>query len=189
MVYAVASPVRWIAGLLQAEGATVNAVAADQEFTRIERIAARAVASPGTKAFTVSVELSVRRSRPPKPSRVSTTRPAAGSATNRPLVAGGAAAPVIQPTMSRWKSDLPVETHPDDGKVRDSQAGLLIERGRVRFPNAVCPHRHETVGGCGDGSEVHGNRRRNGPEIGHIRPPLETRSAALREIAGMPTGM
>jgi hypothetical protein len=45
IVYAVASPVRWIAGLLRAEGATVNAVAADQEFTRIERIAVVAASS------------------------------------------------------------------------------------------------------------------------------------------------
>jgi hypothetical protein len=39
MVFAVASPVRWISGLLRAEGATVNSVAADEEFTRIERLA------------------------------------------------------------------------------------------------------------------------------------------------------
>jgi hypothetical protein len=38
MVFAVASPVRWIAGLLRAEGATVNSVAADEEYTRIERL-------------------------------------------------------------------------------------------------------------------------------------------------------
>jgi hypothetical protein len=39
MVFAVSSPVRWISGLLRAEGATVNSIANDREFTRIERLA------------------------------------------------------------------------------------------------------------------------------------------------------
>jgi hypothetical protein len=39
MVLAVSSPVRWVEGLLRAEGAAVQQVAADHEFTRFERLA------------------------------------------------------------------------------------------------------------------------------------------------------
>ncbi len=38
IVAAVSSPVRWLTALLRSEGSTVNSVAADPEFTRIERI-------------------------------------------------------------------------------------------------------------------------------------------------------
>ncbi len=60
MVYAVASPVRWIAGLLQAEGATVNAVAADQEFTRIEHIAVVAAAATWLVSTIAAVVVIIR---------------------------------------------------------------------------------------------------------------------------------
>lgn len=38
MVVAVSSPVRWVEGLLRAEGAGVHSVSADQEFTKFERL-------------------------------------------------------------------------------------------------------------------------------------------------------
>lgn len=41
MVLAVSSPVRWVEGLLRADGATAHAMAADEQFTHFERISIR----------------------------------------------------------------------------------------------------------------------------------------------------
>ena len=45
IVYVVGSPVRWVEGLLRAEGATVASVAADKEFSHLERITVAVAAS------------------------------------------------------------------------------------------------------------------------------------------------